>query len=103
MFPPHRRPAGRRLVLRNGRRYTLHLYVNTAPRRRFLALNPELLALLACPVCRGELEPVDNESGLECPACGLVFPVRDNIPIMLQEEAIRKDDWERGQRKKQSR
>ena len=54
-----------------------------------MALNPELLALLACPVCRGELEPVDNESGLECPACGLVFPVRDNIPIMLQEEAIR--------------
>ena len=54
-------------------------------------------------MCRGELEPVDNESGLECPACGLVFPVRDNIPIMLQEEAIRKDDWERGQRKKQSR
>ena len=41
-----------------------------------MALNPELLALLACPVCRGELEPVDNESGLECPACGLVFPVR---------------------------
>lgn len=32
-----------------------------------MALNPELLALLACPVCRGELEPVDNESGLECP------------------------------------
>ena len=33
LFPPHRRPAGRRLVLRNGRRaYTLHLYVNTAPR-----------------------------------------------------------------------
>ena len=56
-----------------------------------MALNPELLALLACPVCRGELEPVDNESGLECPACGLVFPVRDNIPIMLQEEAIRKE------------
>ena len=68
-----------------------------------MALNPELLALLACPVCRGELEPVDNESGLECPACGLVFPVRDNIPIMLQEEDIRKYDWERGQRKKQSR
>ena len=67
-----------------------------------MALNPELLParLSRMP---GELEPVDKESGLECPACGLVFPVRDNIPIMLQEEAIRKDDWERGQRKKQSR
>ena len=54
-----------------------------------MALNPELLDLLACPVCRGELEPVDNESGLECSACGLVFPVRDAIPIMLQEESSR--------------
>lgn len=66
-----------------------------------MALNPELTALLACPVCRGELEPVDNESGLKCPACRLVFPVRDAIPIMLQEEAIPLDDWERGQRRKQ--
>ena len=68
-----------------------------------MALNPELLALLACPVCRGELEPVDNESGLDCQACCLFFPRRYNFPIILQEEAIRKDDWERGQRKKQSR
>ena len=68
-----------------------------------MALNPELLALLACPVCRGELEPVDNESGLECPACGLVFPVRYNSPIMLQQEANVEDDWELRQRKKQSR
>ena len=68
-----------------------------------MALNPELLDLLACPVCRGELEPVDNENGLECSACGLVFPVRDTIPSMLQEEAVRKDDWDRGQRKKSSR
>ena len=51
-----------------------------------MALNPELLALLACPVCRGELEPVDNESGLECPACGLVFPVRDNIPDVYKRQ-----------------
>ena len=102
------RSVGRRSVRMQINKTGLHVSsssppCNTAPRRRFMALNPELLALLACPVCRGELEPVDNESGLECPACGLVFPVRDNIPIMLQEEAIRKDDWERGQRKKQSR
>ena len=64
-----------------------------------MALNPELLVLLACPICRGPVEPVDNETGLECPDCALVFPVRDSIPIMLQEEAIPKDDWERGKRK----
>lgn len=64
-----------------------------------MALNPELLDILVCPVCRGSVESLDNETGLECPACGLVFPVRDNIPIMLQEEAVRKDDWDRGQRR----
>lgn len=68
-----------------------------------MALNPELLSLLACPVCRGDVEPVDNETGLECAACGLVYPVRDAIPIMLPEEAVRKEDWERGQRKKERR
>lgn len=64
-----------------------------------MALNKELLDILACPVCRGPVTPLDNETGLECPACDLVYPVRDNIPIMLQEEAIRKEDWDRGQRK----
>ena len=64
-----------------------------------MALNPELLDILVCPVCRGPVESLDNETGLECPACGLVFPVRANIPIMLQEEAVRKDDWDRGQRR----
>ncbi|MEG2140606.1 MAG: Trm112 family protein [Bilophila sp.] len=64
-----------------------------------MTLNPELLDILACPVCRGAVEPIDNESGLECTACALVFPVQDSIPIMLKEEAISKDDWDRGQRK----
>ena len=42
-----------------------------------MPLNKELLDLLACPVCKGALAPVDNEAGLECPACGLVYPVRE--------------------------
>ena len=50
-----------------------------------MPLNKELLDLLACPVCKGALAPVDNEAGLECPACGLV-----------REEAVRKDEWDRG-------
>ena len=64
-----------------------------------MALNQELLTILACPVCRGPVRPIDNETGLECPSCHLVYPIRDDIPIMLQEESIRKDDWDRGQRK----
>lgn len=64
-----------------------------------MPLNQELLELLACPVCRGPLKPVDDETGLECEACGLVYPVRDEIPVMLREEAVKKDDWERGHRR----
>lgn len=61
-----------------------------------MPLNKELLELLACPACKGPLAPVDNEAGLECPECGLVYPVRDEIPVMLREEAIKKDEWDRG-------
>ena len=65
-----------------------------------MSLNPQLLSLLVCPICRGPVEPVNQESGLHCPACGLVYPVLEEIPIMLREEAINKDEWERGKRKK---
>lgn len=63
-----------------------------------MALNQDLLELLACPICRGGLAPVDDEAGLECRACAIVYPVRDEIPVLLKEEAVRKDDWERGHR-----
>lgn len=63
-----------------------------------MSLNSDLLAILACPLCHGPVHPVDDETGIECPSCQCVFPVRDKIPVMIQEEAIRKDDWDRGQR-----
>ena len=47
----------------------------------------DLLAIMACPVCRGEL--ADRGESLACTACGLHYPVRDGIPIMLPEEAFR--------------
>ena len=47
----------------------------------------ELLAIMACPACHGVLE--DRGDALACPACGLHYPVRDGIPIMLAEEAYR--------------
>jgi len=47
----------------------------------------DLLAIMACPVCHGALE--EREDGLACTACGLIYPVRDGIPIMLPEEARR--------------
>jgi uncharacterized protein YbaR (Trm112 family) len=52
-----------------------------------MPLDPRLLEMLICPACRGEIKPVDNESGLECLQCGRVYPVRDGIPVMLVDEA----------------
>lgn len=50
-----------------------------------MALAPELLEILACPQCKGRLLPV--EDGLACGRCGLLYPIRDDIPVMLVDEA----------------
>ena len=52
-----------------------------------MSLSPQLLAILVCPKCRGELDYRQAESSLVCPACRLRYPVRDDIPIMLIDEA----------------
>jgi len=58
-------------------------------------MDPELLAILACPKCRGLLEPVKqgNLEGLSCPACSLVYPIEEGIPVLLIEEAVAGTDW----------
>ncbi len=50
-------------------------------------LDPELLAILVCPRCKGELEYRAEANELVCRACALVYEVRDDIPIMLVDEA----------------
>jgi len=42
---------------------------------------------LICPACRGELELKQDGSGLKCLACKRVYPIRDDIPVMLVDEA----------------
>lgn len=56
-----------------------------------MPLNKKLLHLLACPICHKALVLLEDESGLECPSCGLVYPIRDGIPVMLKEEAKKKE------------
>ncbi|MCF8104854.1 MAG: Trm112 family protein [Desulfohalobiaceae bacterium] len=58
-----------------------------------MALNKELLDILACPKCKGDLELTQKEDGLICHACELVYPVKEEIPIMLIEEAVSLDKW----------
>jgi uncharacterized protein YbaR (Trm112 family) len=52
-----------------------------------MAVSQELLDILACPKCKGDLHQNDKQDGLVCDACHLLFPIRDDIPIMLIEEA----------------
>ena len=54
-------------------------------------IDPRLLEILCCPAeyggapCRGDLE--ERPDGLLCRTCGLLYPVEDGIPVMLQEQA----------------
>ena len=52
-----------------------------------MAIHPDLLEILACPVCKTPVELVKNGAGLRCGQCKRVYPVREDIPIMLPEEA----------------
>jgi len=47
----------------------------------------QLLEILVCPKCKGELDYRESEHTLDCKHCRLRYPVRDGIPIMLIEEA----------------
>ena len=54
-----------------------------------MAISPELLKVLRCPQCKSKVELKDNENGLKCmnSDCNLVYPIRDEIPVMLVDEA----------------
>ncbi|MBF0329542.1 MAG: Trm112 family protein [Nitrospirae bacterium] len=53
-----------------------------------MALSKQLLDILACPKCKGDLVYKENEQRLICGNCKLVYLVKDDIPIMLIDEAI---------------
>jgi uncharacterized protein len=52
-----------------------------------MALSQELLDILACPKCKGDLRLTEKEDGLICEACKLLYPIKEGIPIMLIDEA----------------
>ncbi len=52
-----------------------------------MAISKELLEILVCPKCKGEIQLNDKEDGLVCNICKLVYEIRDDIPIMLIDEA----------------
>ncbi|WP_205471199.1 Trm112 family protein [Nocardioides sp. SYSU D00038] len=54
-----------------------------------MTVSQELLDLIVCPDCHGSLVLADDSSQLTCQKCGLVYPVRDGIPVLLVDEARR--------------
>jgi uncharacterized protein YbaR (Trm112 family) len=54
-------------------------------------LDPVLLEILVCPDCKGSLTVDEDNDELICNGCGLIYPVRDDIPIMLVDEARKPD------------
>jgi len=52
-----------------------------------MAIDPQLLEILACPLCKKEVKLTADEKGLKCLTCQRVFPIKQDIPIMLIDEA----------------
>ena len=51
------------------------------------SVDPRLREILVCPLCKAPVELLQDESGLKCVQCKRVYPIRDDIPVMLVDEA----------------
>jgi len=52
-----------------------------------MSLAKELKEILVCPKCKGDLDFREPQNEIVCPSCRLVYPIVDDIPVMLIEEA----------------
>jgi uncharacterized protein YbaR (Trm112 family) len=52
-----------------------------------MPVDKELLEILACPVCKTKVELVKDGAALKCGTCNRVYPIKDDIPVMLVDEA----------------
>lgn len=53
-----------------------------------MPISPELLEILVCPACKADLELKLDGTGLKCIQCHRVYPIRDEIPVMLIDQAV---------------
>jgi len=72
--------------------------MNAAPERLENTVDPKLLEILVCPVTKGPLVYDREHDELVSRAARLAYPIRDGIPIMLEEEArkLTPEEWEAG-------
>lgn len=52
-----------------------------------MAISQELLDILVCPLCKVPVKPTADGTGLKCGQCRRVYPIQDDIPVMLVDEA----------------
>ncbi len=57
-----------------------------------MAISAELLEILVCPACRSKVQVKPDNSGLKCVNCRRVYPIEDDIPVMLMDEAKIEDE-----------
>ena len=66
-----------------------------------MTIHPDLLTILACPKCRGDLcllGTLERAEGFLCAGCNAVYPIYDGIPVLLVEKAISRSAWDAGER-----
>ena len=61
-----------------------------------MPISQDLLEILACPACKAKVELKPDGSALKCVECRRVYPIRDDIPVMLVDEAKIEDGIESG-------
>jgi uncharacterized protein YbaR (Trm112 family) len=52
-----------------------------------MPIPQELLEILVCPLCKAPVRYTPDQTGLRCQSCRRIYPIRDEIPVMLPEEA----------------
>jgi uncharacterized protein len=65
----------------------LHRFGTVLPWGKIMAVSKELLEILVCPICKTPVKLTADSTGLKCATCCRVYPVRDDIPVMLVDEA----------------
>ncbi len=56
---------------------------------RKMTISKDLLDILACPKCKGDIHLNESGDGLICESCRLMYAIRDDIPVMLIDEAVK--------------
>ena len=72
---------------RRGRFFASPRVVEIILRRCSMPIAKELLEILACPRCKQKVKLNEKRNGLVCEKCALVYPIKDDIPVMLIDEA----------------